>query len=88
MSSNMSITVKRSSAFRILSVALGSIALHAFSGVFAEEGELWSYEEAYKKSVKQVCEKAWNPSNGSVIRTKELSYPEIGAATADTQYRK
>ncbi len=89
--SNMSKLVKRS-AFFFFGIAAGvSLAFADFSGipsVHAEEGTVWSYEEAYKKNVKQVCERAWNPNNGSIVRIKELSYPEIGSATAETQYRK
>lgn len=87
--SKMSTIVKRIVTFGMAAgfFTASSLALATFSA-HAEEGVVWSYEEAYKKSVKQVCERAWNPNNGSIIRIKEFSYPEIGSATADKQYRK
>ncbi len=89
--SNMSKAIKRS-AFFSFGIAAGFLAAFAnavgIPSVRAEEGAVWSYEEAYKKNVKQVCERAWNPNNGSIVRVKELSYPEIGSATAETQYKK
>ncbi|MDQ1343744.1 MAG: hypothetical protein QG650_464 [Patescibacteria group bacterium] len=50
--------------------------------------KLWSYEESYRKNVEDVCKKAWNPANGSVIQAKDLIYPKIGSKNADKQYRE
>ena len=86
----MSKVVQRSISSAIAAALLAQAFSYCFTGIANAEGEdeLFSYETAYRKNVAQVCEKAWNPSNGSVIRAKDVVYPEIGSKTADAQYRK